>query len=138
MSGQRSIESFLEIGRVGCEVAMMIIRESAMDSLFSKYNRVDTDPARSAEPDYSYLDRSARPEFNSVRREIDRWFQAYPKKNRIRFRGGRRLRTEWFGLMCVARANVRQSLHPWTVAGQCRIHLPQTRMLTVDRALISC
>ena len=50
--------------------------------LFSEMNRAFTGPKAYAEPDYDYLDRSARPEAETIRAVLEEWLEAYPNSDR--------------------------------------------------------
>ncbi len=53
-------------------------------SLFEDKPRDHTQPSRRAETTYSFLDRSSLPEFQRVRRMLERWVERLPKKHRRR------------------------------------------------------
>ena len=53
-------------------------------SLFEDKPRDYTQPSRRAETTYSFLDRSSLPEFQRVRRMLERWVERLPKKHRRR------------------------------------------------------
>lgn len=53
--------------------------------LFSNRNRTDLAPRRYAEPDYEFLDRSARPEAIRVRNCFEEWFSRYPQSEQNEF-----------------------------------------------------
>src|SRR5689334_21202209 len=46
--------------------------------LFDSVVRSDTGPAPSAEPEFSYLNRSARPVASTIREILEAWFSHYP------------------------------------------------------------
>ena len=50
--------------------------------LFEDRERSDTDYAAYTEPHYAYLNRSARPAFDSIRRLIEDWLAEYPSSHR--------------------------------------------------------
>jgi hypothetical protein len=49
-----------------------------MQTLFDRLTRTSLLPARFAEPDFIYLNESARPEIARVRRLLERWYMTYP------------------------------------------------------------
>lgn len=50
--------------------------------LFDPTPRTSEDNFRYSEPEFSYLNRSPRPEAGKVRRELERWFSRYPPEER--------------------------------------------------------
>ncbi len=48
-------------------------------SLFDDTPRTDRSPAKYADTYFSYLNESARPEFQRVRDLLDAWLQSFPK-----------------------------------------------------------
>jgi len=56
-------------------------------TLFDDILREDEAPARYAEPNYRYLNRSARADVAKVREVLERWFSRYPDKARTELRG---------------------------------------------------
>ena len=51
-------------------------------SIFSKFSRTYNGPAIHTEGRFHFLDRSARPEAERVRQQLDRWLDAYPRLHR--------------------------------------------------------
>jgi len=50
--------------------------------LFDSLSRNDQDPALYAEPHFDYLNRSARPEAQAIRRLLERWYSRFPEEGR--------------------------------------------------------
>ncbi|TFW18663.1 hypothetical protein [Duganella callida] len=48
--------------------------------IFTEYERTDTSPKKLNEPDFAFLDRSARPEIGVVRSFVERLLEAYPQE----------------------------------------------------------
>lgn len=53
--------------------------------LFGRFSRHDEIPMRYAEPEYTFLDRCARPDIEKVRRTLNQWFLDYPLDHRKEF-----------------------------------------------------
>jgi hypothetical protein len=51
-------------------------------TLFSNINRNDIDYALYSEPDYEFLDRSAREDSQCIRTVLESWFSRYPEKHK--------------------------------------------------------
>ncbi len=55
---------------------------SAPDKLFDDINRVYNGPAKFAESTFDYLNRSASPESQKVRKLLEEWFSRYPDEEK--------------------------------------------------------
>lgn len=55
--------------------------------LFSDKDRINTCYKKDAEPCYSYLDSSARPELECIRKVMEAWFSQYPNAEKMDFLG---------------------------------------------------
>jgi len=53
-----------------------------MVSLFDSMERTDCGPRPYGEPDFTYLNRSARPGVEAIRHALDAWFSRYPDEHR--------------------------------------------------------
>lgn len=53
--------------------------------LFPNKKPLDKDPKRYSEPDFGYLNRSARPEAVRVRKVLEDWFSRYPEEEKLEF-----------------------------------------------------
>ena len=62
-------------------------------NVFDECERTDKRPARYGESTFSFLNRSAQPAFERIRKEIERWFAQYPGSAQEHLRS--RLRTEF-------------------------------------------
>lgn len=58
-----------------------------MDTLFDANDSCDTGPKNYLEPNFQYLNRSARPEFKEARRIIQTWVDRYPSQLKDDWRG---------------------------------------------------
>lgn len=56
-------------------------------TIFSKLDRTDVGPASHTEGRFHFLDRSARPEAERVREQLDRWLDTYPRLHREELAG---------------------------------------------------
>jgi hypothetical protein len=61
-------------------------------SLFDDFQRNESEPAKYSEPDFRFLNRSSRLEFQNVRSTLEEWFSKYPKTEKVEFR--KRFRTD--------------------------------------------
>ena len=62
--------------------------------VFDDFTRNDTMPATHAEDQFTYLNRSARPEFAAARNIIQRWFALYPQQYQAELRSRLRSRSD--------------------------------------------
>lgn len=62
--------------------------------LFDEIERSDCDFAQFAEPQFAYLNRTARPEFARVRDELEQWFSHYPSAGQAELRARFRSNTD--------------------------------------------
>ena len=63
-------------------------------TLFDEIERNDYESAQYAEPLFAYLNRTARVEFDRIRRELEEWFSRYPDSGRVELRGRFRSRID--------------------------------------------
>jgi hypothetical protein len=56
-------------------------------SLFDNYERTDNSPSPESEDPFTFLNRSARPDVQNIRTELERWFAAYPAEHQADLRG---------------------------------------------------
>ena len=53
--------------------------------LFDQYERTDHSHARRSEPDYKFMNRSARPAYENIREVLEGWFAGYPAGHKREF-----------------------------------------------------
>ncbi len=97
-----------------------------MPGLFDELARTETGPAGHAEPEFTYLNRSARPEVKRIREVLEAWFSHYPEVGRADLRGRFRSpsnnqhRSAFFELLLhelLSRLNCRVTIHPTPPTG---------------------
>lgn len=89
--------------------------------VFSDPPRIDEEPAAYAEPEFTYLDQSARPEVERIRNVLEAWFSRYPEagradlRSRLRSTSDHQHRSAFFELLLhelLSRLRCRVTLHP--------------------------